>query len=74
MKEVYDVLEKTDFTRENLQKALDELGQKLGDRGLAYWPLRVALTGKEKSPDPIDVAMVLGKNEVAERINKALKK
>lgn len=57
-----------------IRLALDELGKKLGDRGLAYWPLRVALTGKEKSPDPIEIASALGKEEVVKRINRAIEK
>ncbi|MEK7136129.1 MAG: glutamate--tRNA ligase [Patescibacteria group bacterium] len=32
------------------------------------WPMRVALTGKEKSPDPFTVAAILGKEEVKSRI------
>lgn len=40
-------------------------------RGLVYWPLRVALTGKEKSPDPVDIAYVLGKQKTLERVRKA---
>lgn len=57
-----------------IRLVLDELGKKLGDRGLAYWPLRVALTGKEKSPDPVDITMALGKEETIKRINAAIKK
>lgn len=57
-----------------IRLALDELGKKLGDRGLAYWPLRVALTGKEKSPDPVDITLALGKEETIKRINTVIKK
>ena len=60
--------------KDTLRLALDDLGKKLGDRGLAYWPLRVALTGRNKSPDPVDVAMVLGKNVVLKRIDRAIRK
>lgn len=72
LRKVHDVLEKIEFTKESLQKALDKLGEELGDRGLAYWPLRVALTGKEKSPDPIDIALVLGKQKTLERVERAI--
>jgi len=41
-------------------------------RGLVLWPLRYALTGREKSPDPFTVAAVLGKDEVVRRIESAL--
>lgn len=72
LKKVQDILEKTDFDSDKLRNTLDELGKELGDRGLAYWPLRVALTGKERSPDSVDVAVVLGRDKVLERIKKAV--
>lgn len=72
---VVEILLKSDFNRQDLlRKSLDELGKKLGNRGLAYWPFRVALTGKEKSPDPVDVAVVLSMSIVLKRIKVALKK
>ncbi len=55
-----------------LKKRLDAIA---GDsRGLVYWPLRVALSGKEKSPDPVQIATVIGKDETVIRINKAIQK
>lgn len=60
--------------KDALRLALDDLGKKLGDRGLVYWPFRAALTGKEKSPDPVEVAAVLRKDEVLKRIDAAIKK
>lgn len=63
-----------DFNEPVLRLALDDLGKKLGDRGLVYWPFRVALTGKEKSPDPVEVASVLKKDIVLQRIEAALDK
>ena len=87
LKEVDAIVKSSVFNnKEDLRSVLDDLGKKLGDsvklsndnrgasRGLVYWPLRVALTGKEKSPDPVDIAFVLGKQKVIERINKALGK
>lgn len=38
------------------------------DRGRLLWPLRVALTGKKKSPGPVEVAVILGKKETRERL------
>lgn len=43
-------------------------------RGDFLWPLRVALTGVERSPSPFDVAWVLGKDESLKRIGGALEK
>ena len=74
LKQVGEIIKKSEFKSEILRKELDGLGEKLGDRGLAYWPLRVALTGREKSPDPVDVAVVLGKDAVLKRIKNATEK
>ncbi len=42
-------------------------------RGAVLWPLRVALSGKEKSPDPFAIGGLLGKKETLSRIAQALK-
>ncbi len=41
-------------------------------RGDVLWPLRYALTGREKSPDPFIVASILGNARVMHRIDSAL--
>ena len=46
---------------------------KTEDRGKLLWPLRVALTGREKSPPPFEIAEILGKKEVLKRIKYAQK-
>ena len=43
-------------------------------RGAVLWPLRVALSGAEKSPSPFELLALLGKNESLERIKSALQK
>ncbi|MGH7141518.1 MAG: glutamate--tRNA ligase [Minisyncoccia bacterium] len=35
------------------------------------WPLRVSLSGREKSPDPFVLAALIGKKKVLERVNEA---
>lgn len=63
-------VKKTDFGQENLEKILlvwidaEQLG-----RGDTLWPMRVALTGREHSPGPFEVASVLGKAETLRRID-----
>jgi len=42
------------------------------NRGTLLWPLRAALTGKEKSPSPWEVAWVIGREESIRRINQAI--
>ena len=48
---------------------LEAAGEKRGD---FLWPLRVALTGAQKSPSPFEVLFVLGKEETLKRLQGAL--
>ena len=41
-------------------------------KGAVLWPMRVALTGREKSPDPFTVAGMIGKEETLARLEKAI--
>ncbi len=43
-------------------------------RGEALWPLRVALSGREASPSPFEIATILGKEETLRRISLAQNK
>lgn len=62
-----------DFTKENLEIKFKELIEKekigVGD---ILWPLRYGLTAEEKSPNPFEVAWVLGKSRSIERVEKAI--
>ena len=40
--------------------------------GEVLWPLRFALTGREKSPDPFTVASTIGKEATLRRILAAI--
>lgn len=42
--------------------------------GNVLWPMRVALSGQEKSPGPFEIAGVLGKEEVLRRLDVAIAK
>jgi len=66
------------WTKENLEKILapeaDKFAQdikKIGDRGYLLWPLRVALTGKEASAGPFEIAGILGREKTLKRIKEA---
>ncbi|MEK7536947.1 MAG: glutamate--tRNA ligase [Patescibacteria group bacterium] len=63
------------FDKDYIRKKIDNLAKENfdGDRGAVYWPLRVALTGKEASPDPIDILAVLPKETVIKRLENAIK-
>lgn len=41
--------------------------------GDVFWPVRVALSGQEKSPSPNEIMWALGKEESAKRIKNAIK-
>lgn len=41
-------------------------------KGNVLWPLRFALSGKEKSPDPFIIADILGKEKVLEKLKHAM--
>ncbi|MEK7606978.1 MAG: glutamate--tRNA ligase [Patescibacteria group bacterium] len=56
---------------ETLKRAIDENGMKTGE---ILWPLRVALSGREASPSPFDIAAILGKEKTLKRIRYAVSK
>jgi glutamyl-tRNA synthetase len=51
----------------------DEIPKEEGGRGAVLWPLRYALSGAERSPDPFTLITILGKDEAITRIQTALK-
>lgn len=64
-------LSDSDFTEANLKEKLMPFAESSG-KGSVLWPLRVSLSGKEKSPDPFTLLSVLGKDESIKRIQKAI--
>lgn len=63
------------WTEEILQNLLESVvtDEKLSN-GDVFWPTRVALSGKEKSPSPVELLLALGKEESAKRLRLALDK
>lgn len=43
-----------------------------GGRGAVLWPLRYALSGQERSPDPFTLISILGREEAISRIRRAI--
>lgn len=43
-----------------------------GGRGTVLWPLRYALSGQERSPDPFTLIAILGSGEAVSRVRKAI--
>jgi len=65
-------LTEENFDIENIKSALMLVAEQLETRGELLHPVRFALTGRDKSPDPFIVASVLGKNETMSRLQKAI--
>lgn len=65
-------LDKKDFTQENIKNTLMSIADKLENRGELLHPVRFALSGLDKSPDPFIIAEILGKNETLSRLQKAI--
>ena len=74
LKKASQLLQNADFSSsETIKTALWLYAEEVG-RGELLWPLRVALTGKEKSPDPFIVSYIIGKEETIKRIENACAK
>lgn len=71
--EFFEALSEADFTKEKIEQDLKKIiKEEKIDTGAILWPLRVALTGREASPGPFEVAAVLRKTRVLARIKKAI--
>lgn len=62
-----------DYNPERLKDAIFPYAEKEG-KGAVLWPLRVALSGQERSPDPFTVASILGKEKSLARVSQAIEK
>lgn len=66
--------------RKHLEKVLEILDREgeimkyaeVEGKGNVLWPLRYALSGLEKSPDPLSLLKILGKEESEKRIRRAI--
>lgn len=70
-KEILSAIDENSFVAENIKSSLWSYAEEKG-KGDVLWPLRVALTGKEKSPDPFVSAYILGKSESLKRLDSAI--
>ncbi len=65
-------LDEGNFTAENIKNTLMLIADAQANRGELLHPVRFALSGKEKSPDPFIIASIIGKNETLSRLQKAI--
>ncbi|HEY4517634.1 MAG TPA: glutamate--tRNA ligase [Candidatus Paceibacterota bacterium] len=63
-------LSENNFTAPLIKESIWEYASKEG-RGSVLWPLRMALSGREQSPDPFAIAEILGKEETLARLTGA---
>lgn len=62
------------WAKENLEKIIMPAAEKMGDRGVMLWALRVALSGRKASPGPFEILEVLGKQKSLARMQEAMEK
>ena len=62
-----------DFTADQIKNSIWSYVEANG-KGDVLWPLRVAVTGKDKSPDPFVSSSLIGKKETLNRIDVAVNK
>lgn len=72
LKQVSELLQGVEaWSLESVKNVLMPYAEQEG-KGNVLWPLRVTLSGKEKSPDPFELASILGKEAVLARISAVL--
>lgn len=71
--DILETIEGTSFNAEKIKGALWDYATKEG-RGFVLWPMRMALSGKDKSPDPFVLAEILGRDETKQRLLRAIAK
>ncbi len=72
LQKALELLTDADFsTADTIKSAVWDYAEEVG-RGELLWPLRVSLTGRERSPDPFTCAFVVGKEEALLRIQSIL--
>jgi glutamyl-tRNA synthetase len=70
---VKKILQKNNFTdAESVKEIIWDYAEEKG-RGNVLWPIRYALSGLKKSPDPFTLVSLLGKDESISRLEKAIK-
>ena len=71
--EFLSVVPDENWTRETLEESLlEEIKHQGFGNSDTLWPMRVALSGLDKSPSPFEIAEVLGKMETVERLRLAI--
>jgi glutamyl/glutaminyl-tRNA synthetase len=71
LEKLTELLADADFTSpDTIKTAIWEYTEATG-RGEVLWPFRIALSGRDRSPDPFTIAYIIGKEETISRIKTA---
>ncbi len=71
LRQMVALLKDADFSSpDSIKSAVWNYAEREG-RGEVLWPTRVALTGRERSPDPFTVAYIIGKADTLRRLQVA---
>ncbi len=70
LSELLNDVHEEDWQADKIKAIVWPYAEQVGKKA-TLWPLRVALTGKEKSPDPFTVAALIGKAETLSRLTYA---
>ena len=65
-----ETINDADFSAEHIKEKIWDYATEQG-RGSVLWPMRYALSGREKSPDPFTLAYILGKETTLRRLRAA---
>ncbi len=73
LEKVHFILSNLDgeFNSDTIKPAIWSYAEEVG-KGNVLWPLRYALSGREKSPDPFEILVVIGKNAALSSISFAI--
>lgn len=70
--QVLSKINEQEFSKEKIKEELFNLTEKMERRGELLHPVRYALSGKDKSPDPFTIASIIGKDETILRLQKPI--
>jgi glutamyl-tRNA synthetase len=74
LRKAIELLSEADFSLpDSIKSVLWPYAEKIG-KGEILWPMRVALSGKERSPDPFTLAYIIGREETILRLQAACDK
>ncbi len=72
LEKIVELLQRADFTSpDTIKESVWDYAEKEG-RGNVLWPMRYALSGRDKSPDPFTLAYILGKEETIRRLKNVI--